>query len=281
MNSYISHIRINSLKHLKDIDIAIPSNKHLIITGRNASGKTILLDALAHYLEDYKSDKIEVSVHYEGSLVFAYYNDGRNRKADLPFRIEYTDYHTQIEIKDLFSYCHNTSSSSSCSVLAIINDLKRKLFYNDTYGIVLIDDIDMHLDLQNQKDILPLLIRLFPNIQFIVTTHSPFVVNSIENAVIYDLTSKLIVNDDVGLSNIPYDGIVEGWFNVETLSEKLKEKFEKYKEIISKDHLDSEDFAEIARLEMYLDEIPDYLALGITTEYQLLQLEFEGRKDLY
>lgn len=31
---------------------------------------------------------------------------------------------------------------------------------------------------------------------------------------------------------------------------------------------------------MYLDEIPDYLALGITTEYQKLKLEFSKREDI-
>lgn len=31
---------------------------------------------------------------------------------------------------------------------------------------------------------------------------------------------------------------------------------------------------------MYLDEIPDYLALGITTEYQKMKLDFANREDL-
>lgn len=42
-------------------------------------------------------------------------------------------------------------------------------------GIVLIDEVDKHLHVTLQKDVLPLLMELFPNIQFIVTTHSPFV----------------------------------------------------------------------------------------------------------
>lgn len=41
-------------------------------------------------------------------------------------------------------------------------------------GIVLIDEIDKHLHIQLQKEVLPLLIAKFPNIQFIVTSHSPF-----------------------------------------------------------------------------------------------------------
>lgn len=41
-------------------------------------------------------------------------------------------------------------------------------------GIVLIDEIDKHLHLKLQKEILPTLFNLFPNIQFIVSSHSPF-----------------------------------------------------------------------------------------------------------
>lgn len=41
-------------------------------------------------------------------------------------------------------------------------------------GVVLIDEIDKHLHIKLQKEILPKLIKLFPNIQFIVSSHSPF-----------------------------------------------------------------------------------------------------------
>ena len=43
-------------------------------------------------------------------------------------------------------------------------------------GIVSIDEIDMHLDSKMQYEVLPELIELFPNIQFIITTHSPLFV---------------------------------------------------------------------------------------------------------
>lgn len=40
-------------------------------------------------------------------------------------------------------------------------------------GIVLIDEIETHLHLELQRVILPILTTIFPNIQFVVTTHSP------------------------------------------------------------------------------------------------------------
>lgn len=45
-------------------------------------------------------------------------------------------------------------------------------------GVVLIDEIDLHLHPKWQRVIIPLLISLFPNIQFVITTHSPLVVQS-------------------------------------------------------------------------------------------------------
>ena len=40
-------------------------------------------------------------------------------------------------------------------------------------GIVVVDEIDLHLHVVHQREILPELIRMFPNVQFVVTTHSP------------------------------------------------------------------------------------------------------------
>ena len=40
-------------------------------------------------------------------------------------------------------------------------------------GVVIVDEIDLHLHANHQHEILPALIKMFPKIQFIVTTHSP------------------------------------------------------------------------------------------------------------
>jgi hypothetical protein len=44
----------------------------------------------------------------------------------------------------------------------------------DITGIVLIDEVDKHLHIKLQKEILPKLFNLFPGIQFIISSHSPF-----------------------------------------------------------------------------------------------------------
>ena len=46
----------------------------------------------------------------------------------------------------------------------------------DMRGVVVVDEIDLHLHAVHQHEVLPSLIRMFPRVQFIVTTHSPLFV---------------------------------------------------------------------------------------------------------
>ena len=179
----------------------------------------------------------------------------------------------------------NTLSDGYAAVLDIVVDLmmrmekksKRSFVFNMP-GIVFIDEIETHLHIELQRNVMTILETFFPNIQFVVTTHSPFIISSMDNAVIYDLENKTLVKD--GLSNVPYDGIVEGYFGADALSNKLREKFERYKVLVKKDTITDADIEEITKLEIYLEEIPDYLAMGLSTEYHKLKLEFSARGDL-
>ena len=51
----------------------------------------------------------------------------------------------------------------------------------DIRGIVVVDEIDLHLHAVHQSEILPNLIRMFPKVQFIITTHSPLFVLGMHN----------------------------------------------------------------------------------------------------
>lgn len=190
-----------------------------------------------------------------------------------------------IQQKNREPFDFNTLSSGFAAVLDIVLDLivrmekqSNRSFTFNMSGIVLIDEIETHLHLDLQKTILNMLTTLFPNIQFIVSTHSPFILNSLENVVIYDLENNTIVEN--GLTNVPYSGIVEGYFNTNELSSRLQEKFDRYKVLVEKPELTDDDFEEIAELELFLEEIPDYLALNLTTEYQRLKMELEHREDM-
>lgn len=59
-----------------------------------------------------------------------------------------------------------------------------------TTGIVLIDEIDLHLHPKWQRRVVDDLQKAFPNMQFIATTHSPFIIQSLEHGQIIDLATE-------------------------------------------------------------------------------------------
>ena len=52
---------------------------------------------------------------------------------------------------------------------------------DDVRGVVIVDEVDLHLHAIHQYEVLPTLIQMFPNVQFIVTTHSPLFVLGMNN----------------------------------------------------------------------------------------------------
>ena len=202
-------------------------------------------------------------------------------------KYDYKNYNFTITQNDRNEYSFTQLSDGYSAAIQIVADLMMRMDQNwltnnkvasfDMEGIALIDEIETHLHMELQRSILPFLTEMFPRIQFIVATHSAFVVNSLENAVIYDLQSKTFV--DHGLTNVTYEGIVEGYFKADTLSETLRDKFERYKALVHKSVLTDDDYNEIMDLEQYLDEIPDYLSIQIAAEYARLKLEFRNRED--
>jgi predicted ATPase len=104
-------------------------------------------------------------------------------------------------------------------------------------AIVMIDEIETHLHVELQKQILPFLTQMFPNIQFIVATHSPFVITSLENAVVYDLEKRTTLEKP---SFYSYETVVESFLDTDMYSEELKKYFERYKELCFKERTPEE-----------------------------------------
>ena len=60
------------------------------------------------------------------------------------------------------------------------NDINKSVYPDSIKGIVIIDEIELHLHSIHQKNVLPRLMKAFPYIQFIVTTHSPLFLLGLE-----------------------------------------------------------------------------------------------------
>lgn len=77
---------------------------------------------------------------------------------------------------------------------------------------VVIDEIENHLHPSMQREILPNLINAFPKAQFIISTHSPFVVNSIKDTYVYAL--KYNEQNRVVSLNLDFDNSGKDAFDI-------------------------------------------------------------------
>lgn len=123
-------------------------------------------------------------------------------------------------------YTFQNLSSGYSSIFSVFSRLLMRSEYlkvspSKLCGVAIIDEIDAHLHVTLQRKILPFLSESFPGIQYIVTTHSPFVLTSVSNAEIYDISRREQVGD---LSSYSYESVLEGLFGVSSASDILQKK---------------------------------------------------------
>ena len=176
-------------------------------------------------------------------------------------------------------------SDGFAAVLDIVADLILKMQDDNTLtrnyqkeGIVLIDEIETHLHLALQKIIMPLLTKVFPNIQFIITTHSPFVLSSMPNAVAYDLEHRKVLDD---LTEYSYESLAEGYFGVTTPSSYVEMQFDNFKKLLLKDELSDADKLELKRLKADFEKMNEVVSPLIVGEFRQIAIKnAEKLKDL-
>lgn len=159
---------------------------------------------------------------------------------ELKLTFEKESYEFFIELGDGRKLTFNLLPDGFSAFLSILMDLFVRLdlirktvgnFNYDPCGIVLIDEPETHLHLSLQYQVLPILTTLFPNVQFIVATHSPAVISSIKNVTVFDLTSKETLSDEaVGKS---FSELMVSHFGLDNeFSSITDEIFEKFNQVL-------------------------------------------------
>lgn len=109
-----------------------------------------------------------------------------------------------------------------CSILIEYDQLNINSSINlaEIIGTVIIDEIDLHLHIDLQKKLLPAIIKSFPKIQFIVTTHSPLFLMGIEESF-----------EDIKAINLPQGNLIplSEFSEVEESFNLFVEKFSSFK----------------------------------------------------
>jgi len=159
------------IKKRKDFSYELPVLKAM---------RTVISDFLSFFYDE-PDLKIEVTRKALGSSDFPIVDRGN-------ILIDFGDQKKPVLLSQL--------SSGEKMIFLIVADIARRLLilnkgnsnFEDQEGIVLIDEIGLHLHPKWQRQILPALHHVFPNVQFICTTHSPQVLSQLrkENILLID-----------------------------------------------------------------------------------------------
>jgi predicted ATP-binding protein involved in virulence len=127
----------------------------------------------------------------------------------------------------------NQLSDGEKNLLAMVGDLARRLVIANPEmekpeqgsGVVLIDEIELHLHPKWQRMVIPALLRTFPNCQFIITTHSPQVLGEVKDGKIYRLanTESGVTAEIVRTYGRDSNRILEDEMGVPKRNQKIKE----------------------------------------------------------
>lgn len=148
---------------------------------------------------------------------------------------------TMIVEKDGEELDVNQLSQGEKSLFALVGDVARRLaLLNPSLdnplkgeGVVMIDEVDLHLHPKWQHDLIDKLVSTFPNVQFILTTHSPHVISDRNDILLYSL-------DDGELTEMPNvygedaNTVLTKIFDVNIRDSKVEEQFNMIRRAISK-----------------------------------------------
>ena len=166
-----------------------------IYSGKNTNIQNAINKVISHILKINDSD-----VKYARIAI--------SKKNNRRISIQYWTGTEELEYVPKFSNLSSGEIMIIGLIVAILKDFDRsdKENIEDLSGIVIIDEIDAHLHLDFCRLVLPEIIKMFPKVQFIITSHSPF----------FLLGMKEIFLDDCEFLNMP-NGLINDLDNFEEI----------------------------------------------------------------
>jgi predicted ATP-binding protein involved in virulence len=139
----------------------------------------------------------------------------------------------------------------------MLNAHHKRNAVNKSRGIVMIDEIDLHLHPNWQRHVITDLKNAFPNIQFIVTTHSPFIVQSLDSQELINLdTDSDVSPKDLSIDIVSHEIMgVDSNYSVE--NEKKETESSDYLTLLEEADKSSTPSDYLTRLQTMEDNISD------------------------
>ncbi len=160
------------------------------------------------------------------------------------------------------------------AVLSVIADIAKRLSIAnpessnplEEEAVILIDELDLHLHPKWQKEIVDDLKRTFPNCQFIISTHSPFIIQSLEADELFDIKSMEFAGEKGNYKGWSIEAIQEHKMGVEPKTAIFNDYLEKFSSAIDNENYD-------AVKELY-EKLKDMVSPG-SKESRILKLDME------
>lgn len=186
----------------------------------------------------------DVSVYYnvDTNELQVEYTDKNGFHLDEPFGILSDGYKSTISLVADIAYR-----------MAILNPQLLENVLTKTDGIIMIDEVDLHLHPQWQQKVLAVLRKIFPRVQFIVTTHAPAVINSVKSQNLRILKDYQVVPVNSEVYGKDVGSVLKEIMNVSDRPVYVDEKFELFNHF-----LNEKNFEQAEQVLDELDEIRNY-----------------------
>jgi predicted ATP-binding protein involved in virulence len=188
------------------------------------------------------NEDLEQELRLDGNLNYQDYQLSLVRRAIISILPDYTDLKVkrsrmQIVLKKLdHELVLNQLSDGEKNLLVMVADIARRLAIANPdpsknalegEGIILIDEIELHLHPQWQRDIIPRLTSTFPNCQFIVTTHSPQVLSNVKKENVFIVEDFQVYPADAHTFGRDSNSILSELMGVSERPEEIQNKLTK------------------------------------------------------
>lgn len=144
---------------------------------------------------------------------------------------------------DVFSM--DQLSDGEKNIIVLVSDIARRLTIANPRlenplegnGVILIDEVDLHLHPAWQRLVIPKLLEFFPNCQFFISTHSPQVVSHVKPYSLFllrNIDNRLIWSQATESYGKTSDRILEDLLDVDARPEEVKKELEVIFELIAR-----------------------------------------------
>lgn len=164
----------------------------------------------------------------------------------------------------------NSLSSGEQNLILLFSDITKRLCLLNNgsenslegSGIVLIDEIELHLHPKWQRFIISNLSKIFPNIQFIITTHSPQIISGINNDQLFILKDGEVLKSTSSIQGRDSNGILEEIFQTPKRPQDITDLINKVYKAIDNENKEEVNSALRELKSMTEDEDPILVRIG-------------------